>query len=282
MLDTQSAKKHLETLHEFTTLMRTFFKGLSDKVDGKDCLDVRVKSEDRYRRPKSREDQFCLTTEQMESAEAEISHHRSRNLDEDEHCNNVPKIQEDNTQAGDGTRQHCDPHQGYRVRTVWRRWICFWLRRRYRRKTFTNLQCENNQPSAGGGQWQRLSCRHLLLLLRSRHPHVAAGDQLHTCHSATVSSGPGCDSVSVGNGRFLEDEEPGASRYGVYGKQCFDGRRKLWEELFSRGRGRNKETDVLLQIGTQMKRQCWERLHEEAEELLAEENGGESVYKSHH
>lgn len=166
-------------------------------------------------------------TEQMESVEAEIGpflviHHHSGNLDADERCNNVPKIQEDKTPAGDGTRQHTDSHLGYGVRTVWRKWICFWLRRKYTSKTFANPQSKSNQPAAGGGLWQSLSCRHLLLLLRSRHPHIAVADQLHMCRSAVDSPQPGYKSVSVVNGCFLDDGELVASWHKVCGDPCSD------------------------------------------------------------
>lgn len=243
--------------------------------------DAREKRSDRYLRPKSRKEELGpSTSKQMESSEAEISHHHSKILDAD----NVPKIREDKTPSGDGTRQHCDFHLGYRVRTVWRKWICFWLRRKHTSETFTNLQFENNQPSAGGGPWQSLSCRHLLFLFRSHHPHIAAGHQLHMCHSAAFSSQPGYESVSMMNGCFLDDEELGAARHKVYRNPCSDARHKLFEELFARGRGRNEETGssgMFRQIGTQMRLHCLERLQEDTEELLAEEKGGESVYNSY-
>lgn len=218
----------------------------------------------------------------MESAEAEIGpfqviHHHSKNLDADKHCNIVPKTQEDKTAAGDDTRKHCDPHLGYRVRTVWRKWICFWLRRKYTSSTFTNLQSESNRPPASGGLWQSLSCRHLLLLFRSRHPHMAAGDQLHMCRSAVDSPQPGYESVSVVNGCFLDDGEMVASQH----KGCSGARPGFLEEL-SHGRGKAEEcgfSDVFQQIGTQMRLHCWGQLQDDTEELLAEEGGGESVYE---
>lgn len=229
------------------------------------------------------------TAEQMESVEAEIGpflviHQHSRNLDADRHCNNVPKVQEDKTPAGDGTRQHRDPHLGYRVTTVWRKWICFWLRRKYTSKTFTNLQSESSQSSAGDGLRRRWSCRHLLLLFRSRHAHMAAGDQPHTRRSAVDCVQPGYKSVFVVNGCFLDDREPVASQHKVYGNPRSDARPGFFEEVFSKGRGRNEESgfsDMFQQIGTQMRLHCWEQLQEDTEELLAEEDGGEGVYESY-
>lgn len=252
--------------------------------------DVREKGWGRLLRPKPREEELSPSaTEQMESVEAEIGsflvvHHHSGNLDTDKHCNNVPKIQEDKTPAGDGTRQRWDPHLGYRVRTVWKKWICFWLRRKYTSKTFTNLKSESNQPSAGGALWQSLSCRHLLLLFRSRHRHIAARDQLNMCRSAVDSPRPGCESASVANGCFLDDGELVASQHKVYGNSCPDARPSFFEELFSHGGGRDEErgfSDMFQQIGTQMRLHCWEQLQEDTEELLAEEGGGESVYESY-
>lgn len=210
-----------------------------------------------------------------------VIHHHSRNLDADKHCNNVFKLQEDKTPAGDGTRQHFDRHLGYRLRTVWRKWICFWLRRKYTSKTFTNLQSKSHQPSAGGGLRQWLSCRHLLFC-RSRHAHIAAADQRHMCCSAVDSPQPGSESVSVVNGCFLDDGEIIASQHKVYGNPCSDARPGFFEELFSHGRGRNEESgfsDMFQQIGTQMRLRCWEQLQEDTVDLLAGEDGGESVYE---
>lgn len=198
-------------------------------------------------------------TEQMKSVEAEIGpslviRHHSGNRDADELCNNVPNIQEDKTPAGDGTRQHSDSHQGYKVRTVWRKWICFWLKRKYTFKAFTNPQSKSNQPSASGSLWQSLSCRHLLLLFRSE-----------------------C---------FLDDVELAASQHKVCGDPCSDARVGLFDDFFSHGRGRNEETafsDMFQQVCTQMRLHCWEQSQDDTEELLAEEEEeGETVYGSYH
>lgn len=101
------------------------------------------------------------------------------------------------------------------------------------------------------------------------------------CRSAVDSPQPGCESVSVVNGCFLDDGEPVASQHKVYGKS--DARPGFFEELFSHGRGRDEErgfSDMFQQISTQMRLHCWEQLQEDTEELLAEEDGGESVYES--
>lgn len=217
----------------------------------------------------------------MESLEAEVSpflviHHHSGNLDADGHRNNVLKIQEDKTPSGDGTELHSDSHLGFRVRTVWRKWICFWLRRKYTSKTFASFQSESNQPAAGGGLWQSLSC--------PCHPRVAAGDQLRICRPAVDSLRPSYKSVSVENECFLEDGELVASRHKVCGSPSSPAKLGLFDDLFSHGRGRLEETafsDMFQQVCSQMRLHCWEQPQNDTEELLAEEEEDEGVYGSY-
>lgn len=101
------------------------------------------------------------------------------------------------------------------------------------------------------------------------------------CRSAVDSPQPGYKSVSVVNGCFLDDGELVASRHKVCGDPCSDARLGLFDDLFSHGRGRVEETgfsDLFQQVCTQMRLHCWEQRQEDTEELLAEEEEGESVY----
>lgn len=206
-----------------------------------------------------------------------VIHDQTREEDADEYCNNIPTIQKEKIPAREDTKEHSDSHHGCRVSTVWRRWISFWLRRKYTSKTFTGRESIGKPAS---GVWRWLSRRHLLLLLGSRHPHLAAGDQLHICPSTVESLQPCVMSSSVMNTCFLDDGDLVASPHEVIGNACSDARLRLYEHLTSSGNKRVRATgfsDMFHHFCTETRIHFWEESDSDTEELLTEEDEGEGV-----
>ncbi|XP_044058417.1 uncharacterized protein LOC122878942 [Siniperca chuatsi] len=131
----------------------------------------------------------------------------------DEGCNSMLTIQEEKLSAGsDDAKQHPDSRPGCRVRTVWRRWLSPWLKRKYASKMFTNQSLTNSKETTKkplSGFWRWLTLRHLLLQAGSGHPHLVTSDHLHTCQSAVESLQPRFMSspLMLRNRCFLDDGE---------------------------------------------------------------------------
>lgn len=125
-------------------------------------------------------------------------------------CNRMITIQEEKHPAGDGTMQHPDSQQSCQARTVWKRRLSLWLKRKNTSKTFMNQSLTNAKESSDkplNGFWRWLSLRHLMLLPGSGHPYLVTCDHLHICQSAVESLQPCFMSSPLMNRCFLDDGE---------------------------------------------------------------------------
>lgn len=105
--------------------------------------------------------------------------------------------------------QHLDSRQGCQVRTVWKRWLSLWLKRKNTSETFMNQSLTNSKESSNkpvSGFWRWLFLRHLLLPGSDQPCHVTC-DHLHLSQSAVESVQPCFMSSPLISRCFLDDEE---------------------------------------------------------------------------
>lgn len=126
--------------------------------------------------------------------------------EEKEFCNSKLTAQEE--KLSDEAMQHPDS----RVRTVWRRWLPLWLKRKHTYNTFTNqtlANCRESTNKPPNGLWRWLSLRRLLLQAGSGPSHLVASDHLLICRSAVGPLQPRfmCSPVMLGNRCFPHDGE---------------------------------------------------------------------------
>lgn len=137
----------------------------------------------------------------------------------EESCNSMLTIQEQNHFTGNDTDQKPGSRLGCHVRTIWRKWLSLWLKRKA--STFTHHSLTNSEEPdyrSVSGIWRWLSVRHLLLLSGSGHRHLVASDHLHICHCAVESTQPCFMSSPLMNRCFLDDGEQVMLPYEVSGR----------------------------------------------------------------
>lgn len=205
----------------------------------------------------------------------------------EESCNSMLTIQEQNHFTGSDTDQQPGSRLGCHVRTIWRKWLSLWLKRKYTSNAFAHHSLTNPEEpdyKSVSGIWRFLSVRHLLLLSGSGHRHLVASDHLHICHCAVESTQPCFMSSPLMNRCFLDDGELVILPHEVIERHFSEDR--ISPELFASDTSQrdkatgfsNKFSSFYRHAAPQMRLRFGAQSDTDLEELLAEDEvdgGGE-------